>query len=125
MPHGSLRSKRPKTCIACRAPTTAEPQPPSAQDVPSKLDKATLAAVKQALESLFQEQSVVTMPDVRVWLSSYTAAPKAQQAARLRDDALASLLLGGGSILCIRCDLLCPGCPVVVTCGRGAVAAPC
>jgi hypothetical protein len=72
------------------------------KDAPLQLDDETLAATKRALESLFQEQSVVTMADVRIWLSNYAAAPKAQQAVRMRDVSLSSLLLGGGSILCVR-----------------------
>ena len=50
-----------------------------------------------------QEHSVVALADVRVWLSAYAAAPKAQHAAALRDGPLAALLLGGGSLLQIQC----------------------
>ena len=53
---------------ACRV--AAEPVQPAAAaaPAPASLDASTLDAVKQALEALFQDQSVVTMPDVRVWL---------------------------------------------------------
>ena len=77
-----------------------------ADEATQKLDKQTLSAVKLALEALFQEQSVVTMPDVRVWLSAFSGAPKAQHAVTLGDKALSSLLQGGGSIVCIRCASL-------------------
>lgn len=80
-------------------PAAKEP----AADAPPPLDDELCSALKQALEDLFADQAVVTMRDVRLWLQSYTANVKARTAALQTDSTLASLLLGGGSVVEIRC----------------------
>ena len=120
-PHKRLPGSPAKPLnLLCRVTQVAS-QAPTASEPPAKLDQEELAAVKQALEALFQEQSVVTLEDVRVWLNGFAAAPKAQQAAGLRDVALSALLLGGGSIVLIRYGHLlltpCHACtPTLVPC---------
>jgi hypothetical protein len=86
----------------CRVAPAPAQQQPAPDDAPPQLSEPTLAAVKQALEALFEEQAVVTMADVRTWLRAFQAAPKAQHAAALSDGALTTLMLGGNSILLIR-----------------------
>jgi hypothetical protein len=87
------------TCSESQGGNAAAPAP----SPPPPLTADVLDAIQPALEDLFQEHTVVTLRDVRVWLQAYSAKPKARIGALQPDETLADLLVGGGSIVAVLC----------------------
>eukprot|EP00892_Ulva_mutabilis_P001174 jgi/Ulvmu1/11057/UM007_0239.1 len=94
-------TRRPQQASAATSATVASGAA-AAPEPPPPLSDESKKALEVALGDLFEDQPVVTMRDVRVWLQTYTANAKARVAALHTDTTLSDLLTGGGSVIHIR-----------------------